>query len=146
MQKRRKIVTRTIRENHKACLDEMGEGRFKFDWRDEFRIYQYMCCGKMKKRDWEKCHAQDMPHSYSKWKEGIRGKYMEYNAGQLEEFRRYLELRTRRVGMIKENANIFLGATLSGAFATLMGLFVSLTIGVTNNKETPTAGMMAIIF
>lgn len=121
MIKKHTQIGKVLRKNRKKCYIQIGKEEYDFDIENELLEYKYLCCARMKRKEWRQCKKKSMPYSYHQWKESIKQKYVPYSIEQLEEFTRYLELGIVKNNATKESGNIFYAALASGVIAVYFG-------------------------
>lgn len=128
---KKKIQSDIRRKERGSCVIKVGKERFNFDKKEELIKYKYLCCESMKKKEWKKCN--DLPYSYYGWSQEIKNRYVKYNLQQLEEFKRYLELCTRKKRVFQEGSNLIYAALVATIFAVI---FDQIIVPITKNDTS----------
>lgn len=89
-------------------LYDIGVSMFAFDIEKEKQIYKNLACYKLDGRSKKKLINEQKFTSYKMWKKYIIDKYSSYPVEGLEEFKRYLNQKTRRAQSFNSNWKIFI--------------------------------------
>lgn len=108
-----------------SCINRVGKERFAFDKKVELLKYKYLCCDSMTRMEWRK--REELPYSYYEWKKEIWSKYDKYNAKQLEEFKRYLVLCSRRENIFRESNSIIYAALAASTITIILDSIIKAT-------------------
>lgn len=95
------------RQKYRRALNEVGKKKYDFDFESEKRIYYYLCCMPMKKKELRKVDEKLQFNSYKEWKQYICNKYGDYKDEELMEFSRYINQRIRNIQPNREYWNLF---------------------------------------
>lgn len=103
-------------------LNEIGERWYDFDFRLQRNIYYYLCCVKIKKKDFRKLDLKF--ESYQQWKQYVRDKYDKYDKDMLNQFSRYLNQRIRNIKIYGQYGNILGGIILTLGLTLIVDMFL----------------------
>lgn len=59
MIKKHTQLEKVLRKNRKKCYTQIGKEKYDFDRENELLEYKYLCCAKMKRKEWEQCRKKE---------------------------------------------------------------------------------------
>lgn len=108
-----------IRINRKACIRDIGEKKFDFDYNKELIEYKYMSGERMSRKEWRKMNKYEKYNSYTEWETSIVKENKHKTEKQLKEFDYYLRNRMNMVVPQKE-LNVILCSVIFSVITTVL--------------------------
>lgn len=95
----------------------IGIEQYNFDFAKEKKIYCYVCCSRLKKKELRTINSQYKFESYLDWESYVQNKYKNCSNDQLKQFSRYLNQNMRNIKPGKEYINICFPVIVTLAFS-----------------------------
>lgn len=106
-------MCRRKKKYEKIYLSEIGRVRYDFDMVKEKTIYGYLSYYKIKDKNINNLESELKFDSYKKWKKYVCDKYDSYDKEKLQEFYRFLNLKSRNVKFSDTYWGIFIPALVA---------------------------------